>query len=758
MTTLPPFLGKFSFQSTSPAPQNYLTAIRLPGNTYLPGMAAAAVTDLETCLVYGDSTGSVVQLGNQQFLALNVDAGQLDFATDLADAALLQLGSDLSQQTWQLDAFTGWQTVYYSNNSVTPYLTINDVNGVLGYYSLFNATQVTPGTAAIQAAGQAQQADLTTVCLAGADFTGVNFTGANFSSADLTGTKFNNANLTGATFTGAILSGTQFDGATLDTASFTTAATDISAVNWGVPASARGILLTGCQGAGTVLGNATTVVDFTNANLVAATLTGAVLDNLNLTGANLSGCLLAQGASGNSTNFTKANLVGLVAADSSFQNAIFAQATCYGAVFTRANLSGTTFQSAQLGAKQELFTLPTTDAAELNGTVHVPTDVSAAFSNAGITLATSATVVTVVNGQNWRIENGDDTYSILLSTALQQLVVYQYGSTAAADLTGALLTDAVFTSANLFAANLAGVSWTGSQASGSNADFESANLSGALLLEASFNQAQFLGTQASQSLFLQASLAGAHLGPDLNNVRANFAGAQFQGTDFTNATLNQVVFTNAAIALPTGVPLLILPLSYEAYLQSNNLVPVQQYFAAQGYPMSAQATLANQSAWTIVDAATSTTYLVDANYYVSNAGTSKRLFQLSPAVQSTLAQAAVSGPLAANFITNGYPLSIGDTITNATNWVITNVNDTCSAKPVIYQFYQLCLASDGVHAFGTTELWLANTPLYEYGIAVGATTAYQAAIDAGSLCPNGYPANYPGLSWEQMLTTGPAPF
>jgi uncharacterized protein YjbI with pentapeptide repeats len=756
MTTLPPFLGKFSFQSTSPAPQDYLTAMRVTGNTYLPGMDASAVTNLETCLVYGDSNGSVVQLGNQQYLTLNVDAGQLDLAIDLTDAALLQFAGDLSQQTWQLYSSNDWQTVYYSNNSVTPYLTINDVNGVQGYYSVFNATQVTPGTAAIRAAGQAQQADLTGVCLAGADFSGVNFTGANFSNANLTGTKFNNANLTGATFTGATLSGTQFDGATLDTASFTTADTNISAVSWGVPASARGILLTGCQGVGTVLGNATTAVDFTNANLSAATLTGAVLDNLNLTGANLSGCLLAQGASGNTTNFTKANLVGLVAADSNFPNAIFTQATCYGAVFTRANLSRTTFQSAQLGAKQELFTLPTTDAAELNGVTSVPTDVSIAFAGAGITLLTSATVVTVVNGQNWRIESGDDTYSILLSTALQQLVVYQYGSTAAADLTGALLTDAVFTSANLFAANLAEVSWTGSQASGSNADFESANLSGALLLEASFSQAQFLGTQASQGLFLQASLAGAHLGPDLNNVRANFAGAQFQGADFTNATLNQVIFTNAAIALPTGVPLLVLPLSYEADLQNNDLGPVQQYFAAQGYPMSTQATLANQSTWTIVDAASSTTYLVNASYYVSNADTSKQLFQLSPAVQSALNQATVNGPLAANFKTNGYPLSIGAPITSSTNWVITNVNDTCTALPVIYQLYNLCLATDGLHAYGTTELWLANAALYGPGIAFGATTAYQSAIDANSLCPNGYPASYLGLSWEQMLTIGSA--
>ncbi len=160
--------------------------------------------------------------------------------------------------------------------------------------------------------------NLTGADLASADLAGASLTGANLLGANLTSANFTNANLTSANLGGAVLSSAIFTGATftgVTSGSIFTADNVTLPVNWllydgylmGPKANLAGISMVR-------LG-----MDFPNADLDGANLTGAAFDQSELY----------------QTNLTDANLTG-----ASFFNSTLSGVTITGANFTNADLTG----------------------------------------------------------------------------------------------------------------------------------------------------------------------------------------------------------------------------------------------------------------------------------------------------------------------------------------------------------------------------------------------------------------------------------
>lgn len=748
------FLGKFSFGSTNPGTQVFLAAFRTRDG-YFPGMSAAASGPSTACILYGVTGGTTIQLlneGSWMYLSLNTGLGWIEFAAEQSQAAVFTLAGSGGQQTWTVMS----ATVGYTVDS-PPLLTINENPN-----TTFAPQQVTPPLSAIVQSKNGAHLDLSAVDLSGQNLAGIDFTGTDFTGANLTNTIFDNCPMTNAHFDGATLAKTSFNGATLDGATFTGQQTVVSQVQWGQPKSAVGIQFTGCQGQGTQIGASGAVIDCTGAGLGSANFSGANLSKLNFSGCQAAGVILSEGCNCTSTVFDGATLTGAVATRGNFNGASLQRVSAGGAVFVSTDLTGANLTQGQFGSKAFLFPIPESLVSDLDTHAFVTTGIISAFSARGIRLAPEASITVLNSGTSWRITDPvAGRFSIINAPDQSALDVFRIGAVAPAVFTGAKMVNTVATSAGFSSADFTGAAWTGGSATGAHADLETAVLADAYMVETDFTQAQIFGTSFVNSVLIQTKLQGSTIGPGEDGQPTNFSGAQLQGTQFAGSNLDGVLLGGAAVALAQGVPLFVMPLSYQSDLTSQGLPTVAKYFAQQGYPLGASASIASAQAWSIDNSSdqqpnATKSFLVwnkSQNLGVFDGSTNLFLFNLNenmvPFLKNPPPQVLVRA-----FARNRCDLAATAVISPANFWLITNSQD--APGPVVYQSIKIFAQTDGLHVYGATTLWLADYP-NAGAVAFGSTLGIQSALNPQSICPNGYPraAFDNGLfTWEQMMTVG----
>lgn len=345
------FAGKYTLASDDPRHTTvYGTPSSLPGSpTDFPAMAAPAITDNETWIAYETATGTILQMGDLQYLSQQDDVGTVLASPDRADAARLRWAEEAAgaAATTISIAVTGhgWQPLRYGFNALVPSFLVYPVGGEpveAGSLSTFIRTQVTPSLATIQATESAAGYNLRQVDLSGADLTGVDLTGADLTGATLDRARIIGGSLARARLVGASLTGTDLTGTTLDGAVFD--GTDIGAVVWGAGSRAVGTSFAGCIGMGATIGSPTPAT-WTRAILTGADLSYADLTHVDLSGARLEQCVLV-GATLESTNLSRAILGGVsksAATDLSYSfltNVNFDTANCFGVTFAFASVFG----------------------------------------------------------------------------------------------------------------------------------------------------------------------------------------------------------------------------------------------------------------------------------------------------------------------------------------------------------------------------------------------------------------------------------
>lgn len=525
-------------------------------------------------------------------------------------------------------------------------------------------------------------------CLDGANLTSIDLTGADLTSASLRNTNFTNATLVSTNFSKTDVTTCIFSNspafareATIPATSFEHATLNLStiALNWSY-LDLTGATIVGLTSSTDLTGLNARHLVFKGVDLGDAIARKAVFDNADLSGATLTGI-----------DLTDASLVAT---------------TLYGALLANATLTRADFTSAQLGAKQTLFTLPSSVATSLD-TGTLSANVLQAFTTAGVPLSANALLTVRIPGQDWLLK--DDQNSALYNLVAQGNVITVYGynktTDAAAVLTHAYMPDAVFTDANLYACHLTNVQWYGSSAKGDNADFESVDFSGANLSAdvtggMNLKQARMFGASFSNAILVNADLSGASLGASAQNATVSFAGASLQGTNLAQAKLDGADFTNAAVSIDNkGVPLFTL----------NNLAD---------------------------------TFFTDLDNETLSAG-------LTTAFQNA-----------------GYTLLSGSTVTAvtaATAWRIENGGETAPDSSVgsAYATFELSKTSSadtsGLQIYGSS-LWITSIGgdghLSTLQVAFAATGLTEAEMTPVKDFPNGQPPSaYPDrFTWEQMMT------
>jgi uncharacterized protein YjbI with pentapeptide repeats len=756
------FAGKYVFGSTdSTRQQQFLTSFRsIDRHDYYPGMAAAAPEDpVTTCILDDVGGGSRIQLlsqGSWKYLTVG-RLGWIVFAADPAEAAVFQVSRPGHAQTWTVMSGGTQVGVGYTLDD-PPLLTINSNPD-----QTFDARQITPPLSVILRSKSGAGMDFSAVDLSGQQLDGIDFTGANFAAADLGSTSFKGCLLSAARFDGATLAGASFDGATLDGASFRGSRTDLSQVQWGRVKSALRIDFSSCRARGTRFGGA--AVDCSGANLSGADFSGADLSYLNLSGCNAANAILAEGCDCSHVLFDDAALSNVAAARGKFAFASMRRVNGSGAAFISADLSDADLTQAQFGAKDFLFAIDESLAAQFDGNAFVTPDIMTAFQTNGRTLSPLAAIEPLSRGASWRVMDPKiGRFSVINGAARTALDVFAIGTVRAAVFTAARMDRLTASSAGLAAVDLTGVAWGAGKAD--HADLETAVLANALLVETDFTQAQVFGTNFVGSVLIQARLNGCTIGPGEDGQPTNFSQAQMQGTQFAGATFFDVLLGGAAVALPQGVPLFVMPLSYEPDLTPEGLPAVRDYFAQAGYPLGASASIAAQRAWSIDNSSDPqpnavTAFLVwdkTTHLAVYDASSNGFLFALAETLLPFLQQSSPSPQLIGAFATNSYDLAASAALAPAPFWQITNSQD--GSSPVTYQYIKVIKQPDGLHVYGATTLWLAGRAQLAAAVAFGSTFNIRAALNPTSICPSGYPRavfDEGMLTWEQLMTVNVAP-
>lgn len=345
------FAGKYTLASDDPDHATvYATPTSLPGSApAFPAMAAPRVTDAEVWFAYATVEGTVLQMGDLQYLTREDVIGTVLASPDRPAAARFRWAAEATGPlTTTLEVAVpgqGWQTVRYGFNALVPsYLVypVADRPPEPGSFSTYLRTEVTPSLAKIRATRTAVGYDLRRVDLSDADLTGVDLSRADLSGATLDRARVVDGSLAGARLVGASLQGTDLTGTLLDGAVFD--GTDIGKVVWGPGSRAVGTSFAGCVGGGARIGSSTTAT-WTRAVLTGADLSYADLTNVDLSGARLEKCVLV-GATLESTNLTRAILGGVTrsaATDLSYSfltNVNFDMANCFGVTFAFASVFG----------------------------------------------------------------------------------------------------------------------------------------------------------------------------------------------------------------------------------------------------------------------------------------------------------------------------------------------------------------------------------------------------------------------------------
>lgn len=449
----------------------------------------------------------------------------------------------------------------------------------------------------------------------------------------------------------------------------------------------------GCYGQGTALGASGAVVDFTGAKFPGADLRGASLASLNLAGADLSDAFIGDACDWSNAVLDSANLSGAAAARGNFKGASMKGVTAHGASFVRAILDGATMTSGLFGSNQFLFAITSNVPdleAELDSDQYVQPDLAALFLVQGYDLSSNPPVQVLVPASNWVIQDPAGPFSLIANAGNTAIDVFLTGSQQPAVFAGASMQGTSASGASFTAADLSGVSWTGTGADADHCDFASANFSGSLLSETDFTEASMNGANFNGAVLIQCKLRGCIIASGQDNRATSFNGAFLQGVDFTDATLSQALLAGAAVSLPQGVPLFVMPSSYATDLNTDGLPALTVYFSQEGWTLGQTTSIADVSAWSIDNSANTTAPLVatfsvvnqNSELMVFDASLGKYLFKLGQNMLPFLNQAAASPLLIAQFSQNGYTLAKAAPISGADFWQITNSNECPAASGV----------------------------------------------------------------------------
>jgi len=273
-------------------------------------------------------------------------------------------------------------------------------------------------------------------------------------------------------------------------------------------------------------------VNLTNGGFNSATLTNADLTNANLTTANLSSATLTNatltGADLNTANLTNANLSSatltnatLTSADlytANLTNANLTNAYLDIATLTNANLTGATVAGADFGALSNLFGSNLT-ASQLYSTASYKALNLQGIGLEGNSLANNNLTGWNFSGQN--LTNANLSYATLTNLAGADLTSANLSSAnlSSANVSSATLTNATLTNANLSSANLTNAKLV-------NANLTSANLSYANLTSANLSSADLSSAYLTNANLFSATLTSTNLtGADLRGAQGFVPGS-----------------------------------------------------------------------------------------------------------------------------------------------------------------------------------------------------------------------------------------
>jgi len=330
------FSGKWAFASgPSPGAVYFLSSRAVKtGNQKVPMavMNAASIGKTESLIVYQTSRGLYLQLGNLLWLSKKENEPLLYLSPDFEQASLFE--ADLYSGQTRLRVSTGeaMQTIYYSLDQVTPYLSVYDTGDS---FDTFYLTKITPSLSEIASNKGCPGGNFADVNLAGESLQQLDLTAAQFSSANLSNVSFAGSNLTGCNMNAASLLGVSFEDARLDQANLM--ACKLTGTDWGKPHSAAGIHLSGCRADRATLGHPGFPLDCKGADLSGGMFHQAHLEEWNLSGANLTHALL-----------TEAVLDHAILDGTKAQNAVFTRASLRGASVKKIEAQGASFIDAAL--------------------------------------------------------------------------------------------------------------------------------------------------------------------------------------------------------------------------------------------------------------------------------------------------------------------------------------------------------------------------------------------------------------------------
>lgn len=350
-----------------------------------------------------------------------------------------------------------------------------------------------------------------------ADLSGLTLNQADFANSKLEQIKLKDAMLQNANFTSSDLTGANLTNANGKGAVFTKATLDQCALKWFIGDK------------GSYAGASMIQTDCYQAFFNSADFKRAVLRNSNLFNINWPGCDLAE-----------ADLSGANVAESSFRNVTMDGST----VFTGARLTKCNFREMKLTGIH-------LSHCDLQGAYFDKADLTGAdlsYSNLKDAHLTNTILIgaTLVNSY---LQDADFTKA-QLGYSFHQNACDELSSQNAADLTGAYMPNAVFNEANMNGINMTGVSWYGFGAEAIGAYMHQINFSEANLGSMKFDQADLRGSTFDYANLIGCSFKKAVLRPSDNLRRVSFAHANIQGADFFESEMEDVVFSNAGVAMP----------------------------------------------------------------------------------------------------------------------------------------------------------------------------------------------------------------
>ncbi|MDD0973774.1 pentapeptide repeat-containing protein [Pseudomonas fontis] len=318
--------------------------------------------------------------------------------------------------------------------------------------------------------------------------------------------------------------------------------------------------------------------------------------------------------------------------------------------------------------------------------------------------------------------------------------------------------------AHLAGADLRGVQWCGAGATLDHADLEGAVLSGSLLVSLDLSQAFLNGADLSDSVLVNARIAGCTVLADGSARSLSLEGAQIQGVDFSGSVLGGALLVGAGVALEQGVPLFSLPLSVWEELGCEGIAGLAPLFAQAGYPLGAAPTLDLDRQWRIDNAgdldpshprAYSVRWIRGQLEVFDASGALGHLFSLSDWASFSLDGQHPDGSLISAFERAGYGLCAGASIDQADDPRLRPAADAGILGAFGYASFRLARREQGVQVFGMAPLLMRDWPVYSVGVAFKATANLAAAMSPDSLGPAGYPRrwlNADGLDAEGFFT------